>query len=77
VIRVAIDKLPSMVERASVESSLRPRYRIIDLQKFATEIVAALNRDEEDGSTLVQGMFDAAIEDAIDQSAFVIEDGNT
>ncbi len=74
VIRVPIDSLHQVVEGAWATGNLEPRYRIVNLDEFAADLRTELNREEEDGSTIVHRMFDKAINEAIEGGAFGIEE---
>jgi len=74
VIRVAIEALPTVLEGAWTSQSIGTRYKITNLDEFSRDLVIELNREEENGTTRVHKMFDAAIEEAIGQGAFGIEE---
>lgn len=74
VIRVAIASLPQIVEGAWAAGFLTPRYRVTDADKFARDLLLALNDESEDGSTRVHQMFDSAIKHAIDYGADGIDE---
>jgi hypothetical protein len=74
VIRVSLDALPTVVEGAWASGGMDTRYKITNAQEFAAELVTELNRESEDGTTRIHLMFDRAIQEAIDQGAFGIEE---
>lgn len=74
VIRVALEALPMIVEGAWATDNLSTRYKITDAMEFAKDLVRELNDESEDGSTRIHRMFDKAIENAIEQGAFGIEE---
>lgn len=74
VIRVSLHALPEIVEGAWACSILSRRYKITNIEEFAADLVRELNRESEDGTTRIHTMFDKAIEEAIDQGAFGIDE---
>jgi hypothetical protein len=74
VIRVPLATLPMVVEGAWATGNLTPRYKITDADAFARDLVNELNGESEDGTTRVHSMFDKAIDEAINQGAFGIEE---
>lgn len=74
VIRVNEKSLRQLVEGCWATHNMEVRQRIIDAPIFMAEILAALNAESENGSTLVHKMFDAAINEALEQGAEGIED---
>jgi hypothetical protein len=73
-ISIAVDALPLIVSGSCAANGLEGLWRVTDADMFATEVALALNREEEDGTTLVHKMFDKAFGDAIDQGADGIEE---
>lgn len=69
VIRVAVDALPAIVEGAWAAGGLAARLKVTDAAALAREIAHELNREDEDGTTLIHKMFDAAIDEAANQGA--------
>lgn len=51
-------------------------YAVTDIKEFAKEVVSAINKEEEDGSSPLTNLFDAAIMDAICQGAEGVEERN-
>ena len=51
----------------------RQMYTVTDPKAFASEVCRMLESEEEDGSTLVTKMLDAAMEDAIDDGCEGVE----
>lgn len=74
VIRVPLAALPQVLEGAWATCALDTRYKLTDVDAFAKELVSALNDEDEEGSTAIHKMFDAAIEEAINQGAQGIEE---
>lgn len=74
VIRAAIDHLPTIVEGTWSTGHMDTRFKVTDAVTFAKELVTELNRESEDGSTAIHKMFDACINEAIDQGAEGIEE---
>lgn len=74
VIRIPLSYLPQIVEGAWGTGNLHPRMKIMNVDEFAADLVSELDREEEDGSTRIHRMFDAAINEAINQGAFGIEE---
>ncbi len=77
VIRVALSALPMVVEGSWAAGGLATRYKITNLDEFAADLVNELNSEAEDGTTRVHKLFDGAIEEAINQGAFGIEEHET
>lgn len=69
VIRIDIETLPIAVEGGIDLGTIASGGRVVDAYAFAKEVVYALNDEEEDGTTLVHEMFDAAFDDALDMGA--------
>lgn len=74
VIRISLVSLPTAVEGAWASYGLPTRMKVTDVKAFAKELVIALNREEEDGTTRIHTMFDGAINEAIEQGAEGIEE---
>jgi hypothetical protein len=74
VIRVEISSIPMIVEGGWGCGAIGPRMRITDVQAFAKDWVRQLNRESEDGSTPIHRMFDATINEAIEQGAEGIDE---
>lgn len=74
VIRVSLDALPTIIEGAWATNNLTPRYKITNAQEFASDLVAALNDEDEEGSTVIHKMFDKAINEAIGNGAIGVEE---
>jgi hypothetical protein len=69
VIRIGIDTLKVATELAlHMETT-----KVTDLKTWARSVVSELDREEEDGSTLVTRMFDKAYYNAMDQGDAGIE----
>lgn len=74
VIRVPLSTLPQVLEGAWAAGGIDTRYKITNIDEFAADLVGELNREEEDGTTRIHQMFDKAIDEAIGQGAFGIEE---
>lgn len=74
VIRVAIDALQSVITGKSSTNNEPVLYKVTNKDEFAADLVRALNDEDEQGTTRVHKMFDTAIEYAIDQGAFGIDE---
>lgn len=74
VIRVALSALPMVLEGSWVANNLPTHYKIVNVDKFADDLLSELNAESEDGTTRIHKMFDGAIEEAINQGAFGIEE---
>lgn len=73
VIRLPIANLPVIVDAGWAGGKIEPRMKVTDAEEFAKELVRALNDEEEDGTTRIHLMFDAALEFAFEQGAEGIE----
>lgn len=56
------------------ESDFKQLYKVVDPEVFAQEVVRALKREKEDGTTPVHELLDHAFADAIDDGAEGIEE---
>lgn len=74
VIRIALEALPMIVEGSWAAGGMDTRYKVTDPAAFAADLVRELNDESEDGTTRIHRMFDKAIENAIGQGAFGIEE---
>lgn len=74
VIRVPITYLPIIIEGAWALNALDTRFKLTDAALFAKDLVRALNDENEEGTTMVHKMFDAAINEALEQGADGIEE---
>ena len=74
VIRVALEALPMIVEGSWAAGGIDTRYKVTDAAAFAADLVRELNDESEDVTTLIHRMFDKAIDNAIGQGAFGIEE---
>lgn len=77
VIRVAMEALPMIVEGSWAAGYMDTRYKVTNTAEFAADLVRELNDESEDGTTRIHRMFDKAIENAIGQGAFGIEEHET
>lgn len=69
VIRVQISALQMIMDGGFACNAYDKRYRVTDPEGFAKEIAGALNDEDEEGSTPVHKLFDAAINEALNQGA--------
>lgn len=74
VIRVSLDALPAVLEGAWAMRKLDIRYEITNPLEFAKEVVRALNREDEQGTTDIHNLFDQAFLDAIEAGAEGIDE---
>ena len=74
VIRVSLEALPMVLEGAWAMAKFDTRYKITDASEFAKELVYALNREDEQGTTPVHELFDKAILYVIEQGGFGIDE---
>lgn len=74
VIRVTLSSIPAIIDGGWGCGAISPRMKITDVQAFAKDWVSELNREAEDGSTPIHKMFDATINEAIEQGAEGIEE---
>lgn len=73
VIRLPIPSLRDVVESSWACDALPLRMRVTDAPALATAVVYELNWEEENGTTPIHRLFDAAINEAIEQGADGIE----
>lgn len=73
-IRLPIDYLPQVVEGAWALNAMPVRMQITDAGAFAKELVRVLNREDEQGTTMIHRMMDSAIVEALEQGAEGIEE---
>jgi hypothetical protein len=73
VIRIEISALPLIVPGAWGPVPGDDCFKVTDAEAFARDLVAELNREEEDGTTPVHRMFDAVIQGAIENGAEGVE----
>lgn len=66
VIRIPIDTLAWAANHGPLNNGEVPMFRVTDNALFAGSVALALEREDEDGSTPVTRMFDAAFERAIE-----------
>lgn len=69
VIRVPLASLATVVDGAWMCHGIEPRLKITDATAFARDLCRALNVEDEDGTTPVHQLFDAAIQTAFEQGA--------
>lgn len=74
VIRLPLSSLQTAIDGAWALNTLSPRYKITNQTEFAKDLVAALNDEDEQGTTPIHRMADAAINSAVEQGAFGIEE---
>jgi hypothetical protein len=68
-IRFPITALPLALSGACDLQAIEPRYEVTDAELFAKALVRELNKDDEQGTTRIHRMLDAAMEEAIEQGA--------
>jgi hypothetical protein len=74
VIRVSLEALPMVLEGAWAMGKFDTRYKITDASEFAKELMHALNREDEQGTTPIHELFDGAILHVIEQGGFGIDE---
>jgi hypothetical protein len=52
----------------------KPRFKVTDAKAFSREVMRAMNKEEEDGSTLLSRMIDQATLNAIDYGCEGVEE---
>lgn len=72
-IRVPFTRLQQLMDGSWRLGALEVRQRVKDPGVFAAELVAALNAEDEGGSTIVHKLFDTAINSAIENGAEGVE----
>lgn len=75
VISCQISALKSAVAGACDLWTIDGDFKVTNPKLFALEVVRELNAEDEDGTTLVHKMFDAAFNEVIDQGGMGIEAG--
>jgi hypothetical protein len=73
-IRFPITALPLALSGACDLQAIEPRYRITDPELFAGAFVRELNREDEQGTTLIHRLFDKAMDEALEQGAEGVEE---
>lgn len=76
VIRIGIETLRVSAECSDLfldDTTLSSRLRVTEPLQFACEVARELEREEEDGTTLIHLMFDKAFERAVEQGAEGVE----
>lgn len=74
IIHCDVAGLSIIVEGAWAAGALHQRLKITDESAFARALVAEMNREDEDGSTVIHLMFDKAIHLASEAGADGIEE---
>jgi hypothetical protein len=74
VIRVPVANLGAVVEGSWAAGGMDTRFKVTNTDEFARELVTELNREDDAGTTRIHKMFDAAIDEAINQGALGIEE---
>ncbi len=69
VIRVPIANLQAIMDGGFACAAYDQRYKVTDGPGFAKEIASALNDEDDVGSTPIHKLFDAAINEALNQGA--------
>lgn len=67
VIRLNTKSLPMAVSGACDLMTIEGDWQVTNVAKFAREVVRELNEEDEDGTTLIHEMFDAAFNQVIEQ----------
>lgn len=76
VMSIGIDTLAFAFEHDPKREQVRGHdCKVIDSAQFAADVLRALEREEEDGSTLLNKMIDAACEDALDDGSIGVDYG--
>lgn len=73
VIRVDIATIQTVMDGGYSCNAYPERYKVTDTAAFAKEIVRELNSEDEEGTTPIHKLFDAAINEAINQGAQHVE----
>lgn len=75
-ILISVDEkaMRQLVEGCWATENLDVRQQITDVPIYMKEVVDALNADDEQGTTLIHRMFDAAILQTLENGAEGIED---
>lgn len=74
IIAIPLENLPMIVEGSWAAGAMNTRYKVTDPDEFGKELVYTLNNESENGTTMIHVMFDQAIEEAIEQGAWGIEE---
>jgi hypothetical protein len=74
VIRIDIASLPDVIAGAVSIGAIDPPLRITDARAFAKDLIAALDDEDHDGTTIVARMLDEAVEAAFSEGANGIEE---
>ena len=69
VIRIPLANLQAIMDGGFACGAYDQRYKVTNLLGFAKEINSELNSEDEEGSTPVHKLFDAAINEALNQGA--------
>lgn len=69
VIRVPIANLQTIMDGGYACNAYPERYKVTNPEGFAEEISRELNCEDEDGTTAIHKLFDAAIAQALDRGA--------
>lgn len=74
VIRLPLEMIPFAYLGAVDVGNVAPGWKVTNARAFAKEVVHALNDEDEDGTTPIHRLFDAAFEEAIEQGAEGVEE---
>jgi hypothetical protein len=74
IIQFPLAHLPQVVEGAWALGALETRWRITDTKAFAKDLVGEMNREDEQGTTLIHKMCDAAINELLENGGEGIEE---
>lgn len=74
VIEFPLTHLPQVVEGSWALGALDTRWRITDVDAFAKDLVSEMNSEDEQGTTLIHKMCDAAINELLENGGEGIEE---
>lgn len=74
VIRIAVGALPTAYQAGIDLGVHEPGFKIANARAFAKDLVRALNDEDEEGTTPIHRLFDAAMDEAIEQGAEGVEE---
>jgi hypothetical protein len=74
VIDLEIDGLPAVYEGGVDCGYIEPGFKVTDPRTFARDVVRALNHEDEQGTTAIHRLFDAAFGCAIEDGAEGVEE---
>lgn len=74
VITLAISHLQTAINGGTLLGTIDGSWKLTDPDAFAKELLVSLHSEDEEGTTVIHRMFDAAINEAIEQGAEGIEE---